>query len=68
MGQKTVDSAQGPNLQKNFENLNQERKNLSRVNREIDNLRVRIYRKFKEELFNLLESYDTLEELEEIYI
>jgi soluble cytochrome b562 len=67
MGQKTVDSAQGPDLQKNFENLNQERKKLSRVNREIDNLRVRIYRKFKEELFNLLESYNTLEELAEIY-
>ncbi len=67
IGQKTVDSTQGPDLQKNFNQLNKERKNLSRVNREIDNLRVRIYRKFKEELFNLLESYDMLEELAEMY-
>jgi hypothetical protein len=67
IGQQTVDSAQGPGLQENFENLNKARRSLSRVIREISNLRVRVYRKFKEELINLSKSYDILEELAEAY-
>lgn len=67
LGQKTVDSSLGPDIGDNFQKLNEQRRGLSRLNNEIDSLRVRIFLRFKAELPDLNRKYDTLEELAELY-
>lgn len=66
LSQKTVDSSQSPELNDNFVELNSARKELGLLMAEMDSLRVRVFQRFKNNLPQLQEKYDTLEELTDL--
>ena len=67
LSQKTVDSTQSPTLESNFIELNAARQERAQLMTEMDSLRVKVFQRFKSTLPQLLEKYDTLEELTELY-
>ncbi len=67
LSQDTVDSSLNSNLQENFQKLNKARKELTDLMIEMDSLRASVFQQFKQTLPQLLEKYDTLEELTELY-
>ena len=63
LGQKTVDSSLTERLDRNFQTLNEARKELSKLTHEKDSLRVNEFQRFREGLPQLMKRYDTLWEL-----
>ena len=67
LSQKTVDSSQGPGLDKNFKALNQARRQLSKLTAEMDALRVDVFLKFLTALPGLQGKYDALDEMADLF-
>lgn len=66
LSQATVDANQSKELDPQFQKLNEARKEHTRLNQEKDFLRVNEFQRFKEALPQLLEKYDSLNELAKI--
>ncbi len=66
LSQKTIDSSLAEDLGDNFKELNDARKELSKPVIELDNLRTRGFREFKENLPQIRKRYETLKELTEL--
>ncbi|PIQ97145.1 MAG: hypothetical protein COV67_05825 [Nitrospinae bacterium CG11_big_fil_rev_8_21_14_0_20_56_8] len=66
LGQKTVDSNLTGDLEQNFQSLNQSRRDLTELNREMDSLRVRHFEEFKSEIPHLQDNYRTLKEMAQL--
>ena len=67
LSQDTVDSALGSQLDEKFKKLNQARKELASLMMQMDSLRVKVFQEFKNSLPQLMEKYDTLEELTDLF-
>jgi len=66
LGQKTIDSSLKESLAKNFANLNDRRRQLSKIISKLNSLRTMGFQEFKEKLPPLQKKYDSLKELTEL--
>ena len=66
LSQKTIDSSLDEDLDDNFKELNDARKELSKPVIELDNLRTQGFREFKKNLPQIKKRYETLKELTEL--
>ena len=66
LGQKTIDSNLKENLADNFTELNNRRRQLAKIVRELSSLRTEGFQEFKENLPEIENKYDTLKELAEL--
>ena len=66
LGQKTIDSSLKENLADNFTELNDRRRQLTKIVRELNSLRTQGFQEFKENLPEIENKYDTLKELAEL--
>ena len=66
LGQKTIDSSLKENLADNFTELNNRRRQLTKIVRELNSLRTQGFQEFKENLPEIKNKYDTLKELAEL--
>ena len=66
LGQKTIDSSLKENLADNFTELNDRRRELTKIVRELNSLRTQGFQEFKENLPEIENKYNTLKELAEL--
>jgi len=66
LGQKTIDSSLKENLADNFTELNDRRRQLTKIVRELNSLRTQGFQEFKKNLPEIENKYDTLKELAEL--
>ena len=66
LGQKTIDSSLKENLADNFTELNNRRRQLTKIVRELDSLRTQGFQEFKKNLPEIKNKYDGLKELAEL--